>query len=201
VSQSASFKDTIVFGTAASARQGAVPRWFVLTALILAAVLLVPFATTPIPPLLDFPNHVAEMYVIAHAATDPILAKFFSIHWTVVANSGVELVMPILLRWFPLWDTGRVFAMLAVLLPLAGTIAFSRAVFGRWSAWSLGGGLVAYNTLFLLGFMNFIIRSPVGRPPRSASGVDRSGRRGGGADAVLRPHVRADLLRVADRHA
>jgi hypothetical protein len=157
VSQSASFGDGAVRGSVAAPRQAAVPRWFVLTALALAAVVLAPFAVTPIPPLLDFPNHVAEMYVIAHASADPILAKFFSIHWTVVANSGVELVMPILLRWFPLWDTGRVFAMLAVLLPLAGTIAFSRAAFGRWSAWSLGGGLVAYNTLFLLGFMNFII--------------------------------------------
>ena len=34
---------------------------------------------------------------------------------------------------------------------------FSRAAFGRWTAWPLAGGLVAYNTLFLLGFMNFLI--------------------------------------------
>jgi hypothetical protein len=157
VSQSASFGEGVGRGQAEAERQAAVPRWFVLTALVLAAVVLLPFAVTPIPPLLDFPNHVAEMYVIAHASADPILAKFFSIHWTVVANSGVELVMPILLRWFPLWDTGRVFAMLALLLPLAGTIAYSRAAFGRWSAWSLAVGLVAYNTLFLLGFMNLMI--------------------------------------------
>jgi hypothetical protein len=146
-----------VSGQIPARRQDAVPRWFVASALILCAVLMVPFLATPIPPLLDFPDHVAEMDVIAHAVSDPILAKWFTIHWTVVANSGVELVMPILLRWFPLWATGRFFLILALLVPLAGIIAYSRVAFGRWSAWSLGGGLVAYNTLFLLGFMNFVI--------------------------------------------
>ncbi len=155
--QSAIHTDISIVGNAAIARKAAVPLWFALAAAVLCVILLVPFAVAPIPPLLDFPNHVAEMYVIAHDATDPILSKIFSIHWTVVANSGVELVMPILLRWFPLWDTGRVFIVLALLLPLVGTIAYSRAVFGRWSAWSLAGGLVAYNTLYLLGFMNFVI--------------------------------------------
>jgi hypothetical protein len=148
---------TVVVGRTPARLRDAVPRWFVGSALILCVVLMMPLFATRIPPLLDFPNHVAEMDVIAHAASDPILAKFFTIHWTVVANSGVELVMPILLRWFPLWTTGRFFLVLALLVPLAGIIAYSRVAFGRWSAWSLGGGLVAYNTLFLLGFMNFVI--------------------------------------------
>jgi hypothetical protein len=155
--QSALHTDASIGGRATIARAGAAPLWFVVAAVALVVVLLVPFATTPIPPLLDYPDHVAEMYVLAHDAANPILSKVYSIHWTVVPNSGVELVMPILLRWFPLWDTGRAFIILALLLPLAGTIAYSRVVFGRWSAWSLGGGLVAYNTQYLLGFMNFMI--------------------------------------------
>jgi hypothetical protein len=126
-------------------------------ALALFAVLLVPFFATPIPPLLDFPNHVAEMYVIAHLPTDPILQQVYSLHWTVVANSGVELVMPILLRWLPLWDTGKAFAALSLLLPVLGVILYSRAIFGRWSFWPMAAGLVAYNALFFLGFMNFLI--------------------------------------------
>ena len=97
------------------------------------------------------------MFVIAEAPHDPILSRVYSIHWTVVANSAVELLMPPLLRWAPLWPMGDGFLMLALLLPVAGMAAFSRAAFGRWSAWPLAGGLVAYNTLFLLGFMNFLI--------------------------------------------
>ena len=134
------------------------PRpWLLAAALALACLLLAPFAVTPIPPLLDYPDHIAEMFVIAHAPSDPILSKVYSIKWTVVANSGVELLMPPLLHWLPLWPTGKLFLALALLLPVAGAAAFSRAVFGQWSAWPLAGGLVAYNTLFLLGFMNFLI--------------------------------------------
>ncbi len=128
-----------------------------VVALSLFAVLLVPFFATPIPPLLDFPDHVAEMYVIAHLPTDPILQQVYSLHWTVVANSGVELIMPILLRWLPLWGTGKAFAALSLLLPVLGVILYSRAIFGRWSFWPLASGLVAYNALFFLGFMNFLI--------------------------------------------
>ncbi len=134
------------------------PRWWLAAAaLALVCLLLVPFAVTPIPPLLDYPDHVAEMFVIARAPFDPILARVYSIHWTVVANSGVELLMPPLLGWLPLWPTGKLFLAVALLLPMAGSAAYSRAVFGRWSAWPLAGGLVAYNILFLLGFMNFLI--------------------------------------------
>ena len=132
-------------------------RWLVPAMLALICLLLLPFAATPIPPLLDYPDHAAAMFVIAHAPHDPILSRMYAIHWTVVANSAVELAMPPLLRWLPLWPVGDGFLIAALLLPLAGAAAFSRAAFGRWSAWPLAGGLVAYNTLFLLGFMNFLI--------------------------------------------
>ena len=131
--------------------------WLAAAAAAMVCLLLVPFAATPIPPLLDYPDHVAEMFVIAQVPRDPVFAQVYSIHWTVVANSGVELLMPPLLRWFALWPTGDAFLVLALLLPVAGAAAFSRAAFGRWTAWSLAAGLVAYNTLFLLGFMNFLI--------------------------------------------
>ena len=131
--------------------------WLLVGSAMLTCLLLLPFAVTRIPPLLDYPDHVAEMYVIAQASHIADLSKVYSIHWTVVANSGVELVMPLLLRWFALWPTGDGFLALSLLLPLAGCATFSRAAFGRWSAWPLAGGLMAYNTLFLLGFMNFLI--------------------------------------------
>ena len=131
--------------------------WLLAATAALTCLLLLPFAVTRIPPLLDYPDHVAEMYVIAQASHDLGLAKVYAIHWTVVANSGVELVMPFLLQFLPLWPTGDGFLMLTLLLPLVGSAVFARATFGRWSFWPLAAGLVAYNTLFLLGFMNFLI--------------------------------------------
>ena len=45
---------------------------------------------------------------------------------------------------------------ISILLPVAGTIAYSRAVFGAYSPWPLASGLVAYNATLLLGFLNFV---------------------------------------------
>ena len=49
--------------------------------------------------------------------------------------------------------------MLAVtlLLPVMGAVALHRAVHRRWSLWPLSSCLIAYNVVFLLGFMNFLL--------------------------------------------
>ncbi len=120
-------------------------------------ILLVPFSVTPIPPLLDYPDHMAEMFVIAHLPLDQVLSRVYDIHWTVVANSGFELLLPPLLHFVPLWTLGKAALVLSLTLPLIGAAMFSRAAFGCWSAWPAAGGLVAFNVLFLLGFMNFLL--------------------------------------------
>jgi hypothetical protein len=130
---------------------------FALMAWIAAGILLVPLALVQIPPLLDYPDHLAKMFVLAFGPTDPVIARVYSTHWAVIANLGVELVMPWLLAVIPLYVAGKLFLALALLLPFLGTLAFSRAAFGEHLGWPLAAGLVAYNSLFLLGFMNFLI--------------------------------------------
>ena len=54
-----------------------------------------------------------------------------------------------------IWPAASLWAC-SILLPVVGTIAYSRAVFGVYSAWPLASGLVAYNATLLLGFLNFV---------------------------------------------
>ncbi len=93
--------------------------------------------------------------VLATGAADPILSRMYVAHWAIIPNLGTDLVLPPLLRMLPVHVAGRVVAAGCMLLPVLGTIAYSRAVFGMVSAWSLGAGLVAYNALLLFGFLNF----------------------------------------------
>jgi hypothetical protein len=129
--------------------------WLAFTAL--AAVLLVPLFLTQIPPLLDYPNHLARMTILADEGRDPALARIYSVHWRIVPNIGIDLAMPLLMRFMPLLDAGKVFVALALVLPILGVSALHRAVFGVRSWWPLAACLVAYNRLFFTGFLNFLI--------------------------------------------
>src|SRR6516162_705584 len=111
----------------------------------LCATLLAPLALVDVPPLLDYPNHLARAVVLAFGGTDPILSRMYAAHWAVIPNLGTDLVLPPLLHVLPVHMAGRVVIGGTLLLPVLGTIAYSRALFGVRSVWPLASGLVAYN--------------------------------------------------------
>jgi hypothetical protein len=123
---------------------------------ILCVTLLAPLTLVDVPPLLDYPNHLARAVVLAFGATDPYLSRMYAPHWAIIPNLGTDLVLPPLLHMLPVHLAGRLVVGCIVLLPVIGTIAYSRATFGTRSAWPLASGLVAYNATLLLGFLNFV---------------------------------------------
>jgi hypothetical protein len=129
--------------------------WSVLAALI--AVLLVPLFLTEIPPLLDYPNHLARMHILSRLPDDADLARIYGTVWRIVPNIGIDIAMPALMHVLPLMVAGKVFVALALILPLVGVVALHRSLFGTVSYWPLAAGLVAYNRLFFSGFLNFLI--------------------------------------------
>ncbi len=130
--------------------------WWATLALAVL-VLLVPFLLVDVPPLLDYPNHLARAYVLAFGKDDPILSRFYAPDWDIIPNLAVDLVLPGLLRLMPVHVAGRVMLAVTLLLPLLGVVLYSRAVSGRRSYWAIASALMAYNALFLMGFMNFLI--------------------------------------------
>ena len=121
----------------------------------LCAVLLAPLLIVDVPPLLDYPNHLARVFVLASLPHDPVLARFYTAHWSIIPNLALDLVGPPLLRVLPVHVAGRLLIAAAVLLPVLGAIAYNRAIGGRW--WSFGAGFMAYNSCLLAGFLNFEI--------------------------------------------
>ena len=120
-----------------------------------AALLAAPLLLVDVPPLLDYPNHLARLFLLAHGAADRVLAPMFALQWAIIPNLAIDLLGPPLIRMLPIHVAGRLLVALALLLPFAGAIAYSRAVFGRPNPWSLAAALVAFNAGFLLGFLNF----------------------------------------------
>ena len=64
------------------AKPAAVPRGILLTLAmfaVLAVIALVPIMTVIVPPLGDFPNHLARMYILHDAGQSPFLAAYYHI--------------------------------------------------------------------------------------------------------------------------
>lgn len=124
--------------------------------LVLCLALLAPLTLADVPPLLDYPNHLARLFVLAFVANDPVLARFYEPHWGVIPNLALDLTVTPLLRVLPVHLVGRAVVGLTLLLPVLGAVAYHRALTGRLSYWPLGSVLFAYNAALLRGFLNFV---------------------------------------------
>jgi hypothetical protein len=129
--------------------------WLACAALGLA-VLLAPFLVVDTPAVLDYPNHLARFFILAHPA-DPVLSKIYAPHWALLPNVGMDLLGQALMRALPVHVAGRLLLAMSLMAPVAGAVLYARAAFGRWTWWSLGAAVVAYNGVFFLGFMNFLL--------------------------------------------
>ena len=53
--------------------------WAAFTTLLLLVCL--PFLITDTPALLDYPNHLARVYILGHWASDPFLHAYYQPNW------------------------------------------------------------------------------------------------------------------------
>ncbi len=120
-------------------------------------VLLAPLFVVDVPPLLDYPNHLARMFVLAFGQDDPVLSRIYTQHWAIIPNLAIDLILPELLKVLPIYAAGKVALAMALLLPLVGVVVYHRVAFGVRSFWPLAAAMMAYNAAFILGFMNFLI--------------------------------------------
>ena len=132
--------------------------WWAVLAL-LAAVLLAPLLIADVPPVLDYPNHLARFVLLAAGPDDPVLGRMFTPSWSIIPDLAIDVIGPPLLHVLPVHVAGRCLLGGILLLNLAGVLALHRALFGHRSYWPLASGLVAYNSGFLLGFMNWGVGS------------------------------------------
>lgn len=127
-----------------------------LTAAI--AGLLLPVILVSHPPVLDYPNHWARLWLLSGAGRGTPLDAMYGTDWAGTwTNIGTDLVA----AWVgPVLGAGVVIPgllALALISPVVGAATLNRVIHGRWSAWQVGFALFAWNTTFLMGFMNFQI--------------------------------------------
>lgn len=129
-------------------------RACLVLALFLAA--LMPVLITPLPPILDYPNHMARMHILSGGGT----GEWYRVAWAPLANLALDLIVPPLAAIMPLPWAGRVFLLLTLGLLGVGTILLHRALHGRvggWAGlWPLLGLFFVYDHILLIGLLNYL---------------------------------------------
>lgn len=132
------------------------PRLLWLWLLAIGVIAVAPMALVEIPGLGDYLNHLARMHVMAEYNTSPHLRALYGFDLALRPYLAMEAIVPFLARLMSIYDAGRVFIVLSMLLPVLGAIALHRAASGTASATPALAFLLIYNGLLSWGFLNYL---------------------------------------------
>ena len=140
-------------------RRGGSGAWALSLLILLAYLsLLAPVFFVDTPPLLDYSNHNARLWMIAGGEKLPPLDQIYRIDWSKSATTiGIDLIAAALGPIVGKAMVGPICAGLSVFLPAFGAMLLHRRIFGGAHAWQLAIALPAFGKTVLCGFMNFNI--------------------------------------------
>lgn len=124
--------------------------------LILVAVALYPVLSVDVPPLVDYPNHLARMHILSAWDGDLDLQKNYVVNWSFGPNMAMDFVVPIIAKVLPIYDAGKVFVAATLLLIIGGTVTLRYVAVGQVGLWPILSFLLIYNHAFFWGFLNFL---------------------------------------------
>jgi hypothetical protein len=139
------------------------PRPVLLVAVYLALFLTacIPIFSFEILPLSDLPNHLARIYILDHLGSDPVLQKYYVVHWRLFSFQSTDLILPSLTHVLGLSLGHHLFVATAFALLLGGTIAIHRVLFGRVGLWPAAVVLFLYNFPLIGGQISFVFSTGV----------------------------------------
>jgi hypothetical protein len=117
---------------------------------------LAPMILATYPPLVDYPNHLARIHVLATLGDNPMLQEKYAAHWSLLPNLAMDALLVPLARVVPIYLLGKLFVLVTMLLFIGGTYALRWVLWGRIGLWPAAVLLVVYNHVFAWGFLNYL---------------------------------------------
>ena len=114
---------------------------------ILLTITAIPICIVKIPAMGDYLNHLSRMHIIASVDSDPFLARYYEIKWNLIPNIGMDLVVPLLSRFFDIYLAGKIFVLIVLVLITSGVFAIHFAVYKQFSLAPFVALLFVYNTV------------------------------------------------------
>lgn len=121
---------------------------------MLAAVSFLPVLLTPIPAMVDYPNHLARMYILSQSGT-PYANPHYEVAWAFYPNLGMDLLVPQMARLMSVESATRLFLLISQLLIVGGALLLEWARKGRVHLAGFAALAFLYCLPFSWGFVNF----------------------------------------------
>jgi hypothetical protein len=134
-------------------------RWWETRRFAVALILLsaVPLLWPALPPLGDLPGHMGRWHIAMALPTSPDLQRFYTYHWTLMPNLGMDLLVPALARLFGLEPATKLAVIAIPMLTVAGLLWVAREAHGRVPPTAIFALPLAYAWPFQFGFVNFAL--------------------------------------------
>ena len=131
-------------------------RWFWLSCGALAVLAVWPLWTTLYPGMTDYPNHLARAQLIVddllHAREHP----YYELRHVLIPNLALDTLVPLLvIGGLSVNEALKLFAAVALLLPVAGVIALARVLQGGTPWLALLAFPLAFSRYYAWGFLNY----------------------------------------------
>jgi hypothetical protein len=156
--------------------------------------LLGPVLVGAVPPLTDYPNHLARLWLEGGGGAIAPMSSMYRVTWDAVTNIGIDLFAVLAVPLLGYEAVGRILVGAAALLPAAGGVALWRVLHGRFHWWQIAFALLAWNIGLVMGFLNFEIG--LGLALLAAAADPALGRRGAVLRAIARMALAGLLLLV-----
>lgn len=117
---------------------------------------LFPILRVDIPPLVDYPAHLARLHILSSLAGTAELREIYEINRAIVPNLAMDVLALPLVKALGIYPAGRVFVALTLLLILGGVLCLNRVLHRRISPWPAFAALFLYNFALFWGFVNYL---------------------------------------------
>ena len=133
------------------------PVWQVVACYaVMTAIVLYPVCSVQIPGLGDYLNHLARMHILADMDRSESLKNFYQVQWQAIPYLVMDAAFVALDQVATIYDAGRIFIGVCILLPVLSVAMLHFAVYRRLSLVPAAAFLFCYNGLLSWGFLNYL---------------------------------------------
>jgi hypothetical protein len=125
--------------------------WLVV---LLTALTILPVFLVEIPAMLDYPNHLARMYLLAASGT-PNENPYYTVTWKFNSNLAMDIIVPALGQFLDVATATKAFLVLSQILVVSGSAALEVVVKRRHEFAGFVAAMALYCVPFAWGFLNF----------------------------------------------
>jgi hypothetical protein len=125
--------------------------------MLVLIIVIVPLWMVDYPAMLDYPNHLASCYILAHYFDSPVWQQRYYLDFTPIPNLGIDLIIVPLAKFLPILVAGKIFLSIVAALFVLGCSEAGKAITGRLNWLALVCGFAFYNAEMLMGFLSFML--------------------------------------------